>query len=255
MAANEEGQNHAHKLRGGKSEQQQPAMQWKPLLQCTFHALSSSGYVPNLVVSLVIFLAAPAIGVIMKNPKVVIISLAASLTIAFWVFVIFLVRQISSENTPARQASAVSKPSEPATAKPGRRLTEWQRVRLIAALSKYPGHGVRIRVSAGDETLEYAKDFRSVFLTAGWTVEGPIEAPLSEPAIDVQVSVNNHVPPPIYAQAFQNNLTLVGIKCRGGLVFDPNVSQELVVLWIGARTPDSQQPDLYPPLGEPPTQN
>jgi hypothetical protein len=130
----------------------------------------------------------------------------------------------------------------------GRRLAEWQKVKLIALLSRYPGEKVLILASLGSETWDYARDFRDVFLTAKWNVEGPKPAPLSEPAIDVQVSADNYVPARPETQAVLGAFKFVGIKCRGTCILDPNIRRGLIVVWVGAKSPDEQKPDNYPPL-------
>jgi hypothetical protein len=130
----------------------------------------------------------------------------------------------------------------------GRKLAEWQRVKLIAILSRFPGSRILVLASQGDETLDYANDFRDIFESAKWKVEGPNPAPLSEPAIDVQVSADNYVPPRQETLSVLSALKFVGIKSRDNYILDQNVERGLIVIWIGAKSPDGDSPNNYPPL-------
>jgi hypothetical protein len=135
----------------------------------------------------------------------------------------------------------------------GRKLAEWQRVKMIAILSRFPGQHVAILASAGDETLAYATQFRAVFKDSNWKVEGPKPAPEDQPAIDLQVSVSTKflgtesAMPPGF-QALKGALDFVGLKCRSKFIMDPDVSTNVVFLWVGAKSPDGMTPDNYPPL-------
>lgn len=130
----------------------------------------------------------------------------------------------------------------------GRKLAEWQRVKLIAILSNHPGSRVLLLASLGDETWDYANDFREVFETAKWNVEGPKPAPLSQPAIDVQVSADNGVPPRQETLTVLGALKFVGIKSRDNYILDQNIERGLIVFWVGAKSPDGDSPNSYPPL-------
>ena len=131
----------------------------------------------------------------------------------------------------------------------GRRLADWQRVKLIALLSRYPGEKVLILASEGPETWDYAREIGDVFLTAKWHVEGPNAAPLSKPITDIQVSADNYAPARQETLAVLGAFKFVGIKCRGNYILDPNIKRGLIVVWVGAKSPDEQRPDNYPPIG------
>jgi hypothetical protein len=132
-----------------------------------------------------------------------------------------------------------------------RRLEDWQKVRLIATLSRDPNHKVLILASSGDETWAYAEDFRDVFLKGQWRVTGPESAPIDQAAMDIQLSISEKYwasQPPRYFEAVRGVMKLIGLKQRTGYVFDPSASPDELVLWVGAKSLDSQNPDNYLPL-------
>jgi hypothetical protein len=73
-----------------------------------------------------------------------------------------------------------------------RTLTDWQVVRLKAALSEYPGQKIVIIASEGQETHQYAMQFRQLFKLIHWNVVGPVDAPPDQPFSDLQVSISNN---------------------------------------------------------------
>jgi hypothetical protein len=122
-----------------------------------------------------------------------------------------------------------------------RRLTEWQKTKLRSNLSRYSGSKMVIIASEGEDTWAYAKDFRAIFLKTGWRVNGPIQAPPSIAAVDVQLSVNykyfgGNPPPPESFRALQGTLSFLNIRCRNSLVMDPSVPV----------SPHKRLPDLLP---------
>lgn len=135
----------------------------------------------------------------------------------------------------------------------GRTLEEWQRVGLVAILSRYPNQRVVILASVGEETLSYADQLRRVLKGSKWRVDGPKPAPVDQPAVDLQVSVSmkyfgNEAAMPPGFQALKSGVDFVGLKARHNFIMDPDVSPDLVVLWVGAKSPDGMSPDNYPPL-------
>ena len=132
-----------------------------------------------------------------------------------------------------------------------RRLTEWQKTKLRANLSRYAGSKMVIVASEGGDTWAYARDFRAIFVKTGWNVKGPILAPPSIPVVDVQLSVNSdyfggNPPPPEAFQTLEGTLTFLGIRCRDGLIMDPDVPVNIIVLSVGGK--GTIPPSNYPPF-------
>jgi hypothetical protein len=132
-----------------------------------------------------------------------------------------------------------------------RRLTEWQKTKLRANLSRYAGSKMVIMASEGEDTWAYAKDFRTIFLKTGWKVNGPIQAPSNVAAVDVQLSVNSkyfggNPPPPEAFETLQGTLAFLNIRCRNSLVMDPHVPENVVLVWIGGK--GIIPPANYPPI-------
>ena len=113
--------------------------------------------------------------------------------------------------TPPQQVSEGSK-------KEKRELTDYQRTRLAAILSKpdYNGKTVVILVS-GDESWEYAREIATLF--QNWRVLGPFSADQNELAMDVQVSGSNLIPPPSQIpQMVLSSFQFVQLKGRANLI-------------------------------------
>jgi len=135
----------------------------------------------------------------------------------------------------------------------GRKVEEWQAVRMIAMLSRYPKQKVVLLASRGDETEGYAKALREIFLTSGWAVKGPLPAPIDQAAIDLQVSISANaehwggaIPEPY--TSLRAAIDFVGLKSRMKFIFDPDVPADVVVLWIGAESPPNMNAQNYVPL-------
>jgi hypothetical protein len=130
-----------------------------------------------------------------------------------------------------------------------RHLSEWQRVKIISNLSRYTGQKAVILASEGVDTWSYAREFRDVLGGAGWKVRGPLPAPASAPAVDVQVSVNVRYfgsTPPEPLLTLQGTLKFVEVRCRDLLVMDPKVPPSVAVIWVVAK--GTIPPSSYPPL-------
>jgi hypothetical protein len=133
-----------------------------------------------------------------------------------------------------------------------RTLTDWQKVRLAAVVSRYPSSKLHIIASSfGKETWNYALQFRDVFHQAGWKVVGPDTAPIDQPAMDIQLSVNEKYwtrgLPPEFG-AVNGVLPEIGVRKRKTHILDPLVAADELVMWVGAKGPDNDPPDNHPPL-------
>jgi hypothetical protein len=139
-----------------------------------------------------------------------------------------------------------------------RRLSEWQRGKMGSKISQFAGKNILIMASSGKSTLSYAQDFRDVFVSSGWKVEGPNPVgPINEPIIDVQLSVNGTlgIPPKPEDAAVLDSLKEAGIKHRDHYVLDPDITPDLLVLWVGAKSPDGINPDDCNPISFKPKPN
>jgi hypothetical protein len=83
-----------------KRQSQHPSDQWGPVLGKTFRSFAS-GWVQNLIIGLILLLIGPAIGALMKSPKVIIAAAAAGITLLVWVVALIMMRQFGkSQATP-----------------------------------------------------------------------------------------------------------------------------------------------------------
>jgi hypothetical protein len=141
--------------------------------------------------------------------------------------------------------------SEPESQSDTRHLSEWQRGKIGSGVSQYLGKKILIMASSGKNTWSYAQDFRDVFASSGWKVEGPKHVPpIDELIIDVQLSANGMLgtPPKAEALAVLNSFKEAGIKHRERFMLDPDISSDLLVLWVGAKSPEGISPDECTPI-------
>jgi hypothetical protein len=139
-----------------------------------------------------------------------------------------------------------------------RHLSEWQRGKIASEISQYLGKKILIMASSGKYTWSYAQDFRDVLASSGWKVEGPNHVqPIDELIIDVQLSTNGALgtPPKPEALAVLNSFKEAGIKHRERNVLDPDISPDLLVLWVGAKSPEGISPDDCAPISFKPKPN
>lgn len=129
-------------------------------------------------------------------------------------------------------------------------LKEWQQVLILQTLSQYPGHKVLIFAGLGSETAAYASQFSHLFRKANWVVEGPRPAPVNQPVLDLQISIDERIYTHPEIQAIMSALRSARVKSRPGAVHNHNVASDWIVLWVGARTPEDEP--LHVPLDVPP---
>lgn len=128
-------------------------------------------------------------------------------------------------------------------------LEEWQRVLIVQTLSQYPGHKVLILSGDGGETTAYAAQFNQLFQKAKWFVKGPRPAPIKQPVLDLQISIDEQIYTHPEIQVILSALKSARVKFRPS-VHDPNVPSDWIVLWVGAKTPDDEPQHV--PLTVPP---
>jgi hypothetical protein len=133
-----------------------------------------------------------------------------------------------------------------------RMLEDWQKVRLAAVLVLYPQSKLRIVSSSfGKEAWNYALQFKEVFEKSNWRVTGPYTAPVDQAALDIQLSASEQyfgkgLPPNF--QAVYQMLPTLQIRTRSRYVADPLVEADELVMWVGAKGPSDQGPDMRVPL-------
>jgi hypothetical protein len=141
---------------------------------------------------------------------------------------------------------ALPKASELDTQSEDRHLTEYLRTVMKSKLSKYRGTKALILYYGGSKTLAYAKEFRD-FLesgSVGWSARGPQIAPDGDEGIvDVQVSVSKQYWNKAYPRGADLMDSLEGVKHRKGLMYDDAVPADLIVLWVGPKSPDGFTPN------------
>jgi len=125
-----------------------------------------------------------------------------------------------------------------------RRLSEWQRQQIIGEMRQFSGRRVLILATSGSNTWKYADDFRDVFREASWKVTGPLPAPPRDEGItDVWISVNAkwwNRPLPRELAALRDILVRTGVKHSPNHILDPNVPEDTIVLWVGAKSPEGR---------------
>jgi len=141
-----------------------------------------------------------------------------------------------------------------------RHLTEYEQTIMRSKLSKYRGTKLLVLYAGGPKTLTYATGFRIFLRSLGWHVDGPRLVPVGdEGLVDVQISVSKHYWNTPYPRAADLLSSLEGIKHRQRYVYDDAISPDLIVLWVGPKSPDNFRPDdcasaaLRPRVGEPHT--
>jgi len=151
-------------------------------------------------------------------------------------------------------------PSELDSQSEDRHLTEYQQQIMRPRLSGYRGTKLLILYAGGPRTLAYASEFREFFRSLQWSVDGPNLVPVGdERIVDLQVSMSNlywNKSNPVVTDLLGS---LEGVKHRQRAVYDGAISPELIVLWVGPKSPSSFRPDdcapaeLHPKPGEPHT--
>jgi hypothetical protein len=141
-----------------------------------------------------------------------------------------------------------------------RHLTEFKQTVMKTKLSKYRGTRLLVLHTGGPKTLAYATEFYNFFHALRWRVEGPQLVPAGdERLVDVQVSLSGSYLSTPYPRAADFLSSLEGIKHRQRYVYDDSISPDLIVLWVGPKSPDNFRPDdcipavMRPKPGEPHT--
>jgi hypothetical protein len=139
-----------------------------------------------------------------------------------------------------------------------RHLSEWQLGQIVSEISRYPAKQILIMASRGGQTWAYAQDFRSAFSSAHWNVRGPNHVPpIYEHIIDVQISTNGRLGDPRKPEvsAVLNAFNNASIKHREHVILDPGVKPDLIVLWVGAKSPEGITADDCAPFSFKPKPN
>jgi hypothetical protein len=125
-----------------------------------------------------------------------------------------------------------------------RHLTEYQQTIMRPRLSKYRDTKLLILYAGGPKTLAYASGFRDFFHSIGWRVDGPRPVPAGdERVVDVQISVSREYWNKFYPRAKDLLDSLEGVKHRQRYVYDDAVARDLIILWVGPKSPDNFKPD------------
>lgn len=126
-----------------------------------------------------------------------------------------------------------------------RHIWEYQRAWMAADLSRYRGTRVLLlATSTGVDTWKYAEDLRDTLRLAQWNADGPQKLPAAyDGLLDVQVSRDNVIAARPEVQAVMNALTRAGVKHRTRPVSDPDIGHDMIVVFVGSRSPDAVNPD------------
>lgn len=147
-----------------------------------------------------------------------------------------------TDMTPALPPLLSTHPEdEPST----RTLTNWQKEQMTKQLRNFPGQKILILVSGDTEAWRYAEGFRSALLRSKWVVKGPIPGPTTN-CTPADVSLwswkRDPVTPRPVAEAVKNALVNAGVKGAANWWCILN-TQNALVLWVGAKTPDEIKDD------------
>jgi hypothetical protein len=141
-----------------------------------------------------------------------------------------------------------------------RHLTEYAQTIMRSKLSKYRGTKLLVLYAGGPKTLTYATEFRDFLRSLRWRVDGPRVVPVGdEGLVDVQISVSKRYWNSPYPRATDLLDSLGGIKHKQRYVYDDAISSDLIVFWVGPKSPGDFRPDdcapavLRPRPGEPHT--
>jgi len=139
-----------------------------------------------------------------------------------------------------------------------RHLTEYEQTTMRSNLSRYRGTKLLILYTGGPRTLAFATELRQFFRSIAWRTDGPRPVPTgNERLVDVQISVSSRYWSVPDARATDLQSSLAGVKRRRRYIYDEAIPADLIVLWVGPRSPDSFRPDdcapaaLRPRIGEP----
>ena len=127
-----------------------------------------------------------------------------------------------------------------------RHLSEWQRGQINSEISQFSDKKILIMASSGGSSWAYAQDLGSAFSSARWKVEGPKHLPpIYESIIDLQISIHGKLGSPQKPEisAVLAGFKKAGLKHNEHLTLDPGVSPDLIVLWVGAKSPEGINPD------------
>ena len=125
-----------------------------------------------------------------------------------------------------------------------RHLTEYEQTLMRSKLFKYRGTKLLLLYAGGPKTLTFATEFRDTLRTLGWLVDGPRPAPVGdERIVDVQITVSQRYWNTPYPRAMDLVSSLEGIKQRQTYAYDEAIPPDLIVLWVGPKSPDNFRPD------------
>jgi hypothetical protein len=131
-------------------------------------------------------------------------------------------------------------PSELDTQSEDRHLTEYQQTIMRSTLSKYQGTKLSLLSTGGPKTLAYAAELSDFFGSLGWHVDGPDPMPVGDDRlVDIQISVSSRYRNKFFPTATDLLKSLEGVKHRQHLVLDDAISSDLIVVWVGPRSPDN----------------
>lgn len=160
--------------------------------------------------------------------------------------------QSADGNLTIRKPRELPSPTELDQNSDDRHLTEYQRQIIEPILNRYRRSRLLIYFAGGLKTKAYAEEFHRMFVASGWKVDGPLLVPVGdERIIDIQMSVDyreNWNKPNPKPHDLLNAFDKAGVKQRSKLTSDPNVPSDLIVLWVGPRSPNDVKPDQCSPV-------
>jgi hypothetical protein len=137
-----------------------------------------------------------------------------------------------------------------------RHLSEYQIAKIKSAIRNYRGTHALILSGPGEHTQSYALELYNLLHSERWNVSYPTVLPgFYDSLTDVQVSIagsywatdaSKSTPSP--GQVLAQVLADAGVKGREKPTLDPDIGRELVVLWVGVKSPDNVSPGECPPV-------
>lgn len=122
-----------------------------------------------------------------------------------------------------------------------RTIKDWQKAELAPILERYPNYTLHIVASSvSDESLDYAKQFKDLFVAHKWKVIGPETAAPDQIVLNMQLSISDQywgTQRPEAFTALDSELQFIQIKNTTNFVVDPLARPDELVMWVGPQPP------------------
>jgi hypothetical protein len=141
-----------------------------------------------------------------------------------------------------RKQKVLPSPSELDEQSEDRHVTEYQQQIMGPTIDRYAQSRLLIYWAGGPKTKAYAQELRNLFKSK-WQVGDPQFVPIGdERIIDLQITVGTKTSPKKVNDVLAG-FELAGIKHRRLHGLDPDISGDVMALWVGPKSPKDASPD------------